>query len=56
VEPGVVFMISLGLVFVGVDVKLLVLPNVTDQTTGQSTGQSATQTAATFHAQVGLKF
>jgi hypothetical protein len=50
-EPGVTGLVSLGLLYVGADANLLVLPGVS-----QSGGSSTTETAFTLHGQVGLRF
>lgn len=49
-QPGVVGLVSLGLVFVGADANLLVLPSVNTGTGNQA------QTAFTAHGQVGVRF
>jgi hypothetical protein len=49
-QPGVTALISLGLVFVGADANLLVLPSVSTPTGNQA------QTAFTAHGQIGLRF
>ncbi len=54
-EPGVVALVSLGLIYVGADLNLLLVPSVSStNANGQST--SNTETSASFHAQVGVKF
>jgi hypothetical protein len=56
IEPGLTALISLGLVYVGADANLLVLPRAdsADPVTGAST--TKTETAFTVHGQVGVKF
>jgi len=53
-EPGLTVLASFGLVFVGADVNLLVLPGITDPT--NPLGPSKWATTLTSHAQVGVKF
>jgi hypothetical protein len=54
-EPGVTALASVGLLFAGVDLNLLVLPNLS--TTDPSGNQgSTTDVAFTAHAQVGVRF
>jgi hypothetical protein len=47
-EPGVVGLVDLGLLFVGADVNMLLIPSLY--------GTQAAQAAFTFHAQAGVKF
>jgi hypothetical protein len=49
-EPGVTALVSFGLLFVGADANLLVLPGIAEYS-----GKSQTDTAFTVHAQVGIK-
>ncbi|HEX3345271.1 MAG TPA: hypothetical protein VHS09_11895 [Polyangiaceae bacterium] len=49
-QPGLTALVSLGLVFVGADANLLVLPSV-----GTPTGNQV-DTAFTVHGQIGLRF
>jgi hypothetical protein len=49
-QPGVTALVSLGLLFVGADANLLVLPSVATGTGNQ------VETAFTLHGQVGLRF
>ena len=50
-EPGVVVLISLGLVYVGADANVLVVPGI-----DQGDGSTKTDTSFTLHAQAGIKF
>ncbi|HEY3817197.1 MAG TPA: hypothetical protein VGL81_08505 [Polyangiaceae bacterium] len=49
-QPGLTALVSLGLVFVGADANLLVLPSVSTPTGNQ------VETAFTLHGQIGLRF
>ena len=51
-EPGLTALVSLGVVYVGADANILVVPNV-DET---GTTNKSTFTAFTLHAQVGVHF
>jgi hypothetical protein len=50
-EPGLTALVSLGLLYVGADANILVLPGVE-----QPTGGTGTNTAFTLHGQVGVRF
>lgn len=50
VEPGVVVLVPLGLVYVGADVNALIIPGVDVGT------ESKTYTSLTIHGQVGVRF
>ena len=50
-EPGVTALVSLGMMFVGADANLLVLPSIQ-----QPDGNKSTDTAFTLHGQLGVKF
>ena len=49
-EPGVVALIPLGLLYVGADANLLVIPGVARGT------EDSTFTAFTVHGQIGVQF
>jgi hypothetical protein len=53
-EPGVTALLSFGLLFVGADANLLVLPSATDP--GNPLASSSWATAFTVHGQVGVNF
>jgi hypothetical protein len=53
-EPGLTVLASFGLLFVGADVNLLVLPGIVDPLNPK--GPSTWATTLTSHAQVGVKF
>ncbi len=53
-EPGVTGIVSLGLLFVGADANILLIPGV-DQIDNQGNQNSKTLTSFTLHAQVGVK-
>ena len=51
VEPGVTGLVSLGVLFVGADANILILPNIS-----QPSGDKGTETAFTLHGQLGVRF
>lgn len=51
IQPGVTAIIPLGVVYVGADASVLILPNV-----GQSTGNSKTYASLAIGGQVGVRF
>jgi hypothetical protein len=51
-EPGLTALVSFGIVLVGVDANVLILPGVADPINGQSSWDAA----FTVHAQGGVKF
>jgi hypothetical protein len=51
VEPGVTGLVSLGVLFVGADANILILPNIS-----QPSGDKGTETAFTLHGQIGVRF
>jgi hypothetical protein len=50
-EPGVVGLVTLGLVYVGADLNLLAVPGI-----DQGGGDTKTYTAFTIHGQIGIQF
>ena len=50
-EPGLVALVSLGLVYVGADANVLAIPGV-----DQGNNDTKTYTAFTIHAQIGIQF
>ncbi len=53
VEPGITALITIGIVFVGADLNLLVVPSV-DATALEAV--THTETSTTIHGQVGIRF
>jgi hypothetical protein len=53
-EPGVAILVSVGIVYFGADVSVLVLPGVGEDEGGNST--STTEAGFTTHAQAGVHF
>jgi hypothetical protein len=53
-EPGITAMVSFGILFVGADATLLVLPSIVDPATPNA--NSSWDTAFTAHGQVGITF
>jgi hypothetical protein len=53
-EPGLTALVSFGLLFVGADAGLLILPSMSDP--ASQTANSSWDTAFTAHGQVGIKF
>ncbi len=51
-EPGLTALVSFGILLVGVDANVLILPGIADPINGQS----AWDAAFTVHAQAGVKF
>lgn len=51
IEPGLTGLVSLGMLFVGADANLLVLPNI-----NEGNNNKGTETAFTLHGQVGVRF
>jgi hypothetical protein len=52
-EPGLTALLTFGMVLVGVDANVLILPGISDP---GPTGQSGVDAAFTIHAQGGVKF
>jgi len=50
-EPGLVALISLGLVYVGADATVLVIPGI-----DQGNNDTKTYSSFTFHGQIGIQF
>jgi len=50
-EPGVVGLINLGLLYVGADANVLVIPSV-----DQGLNDTKTYTSLTIHGQIGIRF
>lgn len=53
VEPGITALITLGILYFGADVNVLVLPGISDPT---NPAHSSWVTALTAHGQVGVRF
>ena len=50
-EPGLVVLVSLGLVYIGADANILAIPGV-----DQGTSDTKTYTSFTIHGQIGIQF
>jgi hypothetical protein len=55
-EPGVLVMVPIGIMFVGADVNALILPGVTTPGSLGNASSSSTYTSLSVHAQVGVHF